>query len=396
MKDGSRRKTLKGAHLAFIGIPAWGHINPTLGLVAELVRQGARVTYAVTKEFAPALKAVGAFPLIYRSTIIRHSADIRFLMAVFRETAFTLPRLETFYGKDRPDLILYDYFGWAGKVLAARFKIPAIRLNPIYASNAHFSLLDSLLRSTHPAQAEFRAQFESYLDRVGLHGMSFSDFIRRPEKMNIVFFPRILQPAGDTFNSSFIFAGPCLDKERAESAWKRPPGGRPLLLVSLGTLFNEWPEFFRMCVKAFSGSAWNVIMAYGKNLRRAELGRLPANIAACRYVPQLRILADCDAFISHGGMNSTIEALYYGRPMVVIPQMYEQRFIARRLEELGLAISLSRGEVTSKKLRECVRRAVENRPMRERINKMRLKLKGSGGARKAALEIEKFLRDYRA
>jgi MGT family glycosyltransferase len=65
------------------------------------------------------------------------------------------------------------------------------------------------------------------------------------------------------------------------------------------------------------------------------------------FVPQLEMLQRASMFVTHGGMNSTMEALYYGVPMVVLSQMMEQEMTARRIEELGLGVALDQENLTA-------------------------------------------------
>jgi len=91
-------------------------------------------------------------------------------------------------------------------------------------------------------------------------------------------------------------------------------------------------------------------------------------------------------------MNSVMEGLSYGVPLVVIPQMLEQRITARRVEELGLGIALESNALTVDLLQEAVRRVASNPELHTRVQRMRTTLRQLGGARRAADAILRFSR----
>lgn len=154
----------------------------------------------------------------------------------------------------------------------------------------------------------------------------------------IALFPRALQPHADRVPASVRFIGPCLDPVRlADRSWAPPAeGDKRVLLVSLGTLFNGRLDVFRSCLEAFADSGWQVVMAVGKRVNPADLGPLPRNVEVLPSIPQLAVLASASAFITHAGMASCSEALWFGVPTVAIPQAVDQFRNASMLEELGV------------------------------------------------------------
>ncbi|MGB8455344.1 MAG: glycosyltransferase [Anaerocolumna sp.] len=86
---------------------------------------------------------------------------------------------------------------------------------------------------------------------------------------------------------------------------------RKLVCISLGTIANERLYFYRECIKAFSKSEYNVLISIGGKVNKKELEVIPSNIYIDDYVPQIEVLKRASLFISHGGMNSVNEALYF-------------------------------------------------------------------------------------
>ena len=97
-------------------------------------------------------------------------------------------------------------------------------------------------------------------------------------------------------------------------------------------------------------------MSIGTAIAEASLGPPPANIVVKPWVSQLDVLRRTSVFVSHGGMNSVSESLHHGVPLVLVPQMGEQEIVARRVEDLGAGLCITKTEVTADVLRQSVRR----------------------------------------
>lgn len=290
-------------HISIINIPAYGHVNPTLALVEKLCEKGHRVTYATTEEFAPAVKQAGASPLLYQTTINVEPERIKEMIeknetpiSILKESLEILPQLEELYQNDQPDLIVYDFIAFAGKLFADKLNVPAIRLCSSYAQNESFQLgSEEMLKQLKQAEADFQV----YLEKENLPAVSF-EHLAIPEALNIVFMPKSFQIKNETFDERFCFVGPSLGKRGEQESLLPETGNRPLMLISLGTAFNAWPEFYRMCIDAFRNSDWHVVMSTGISIEPDSLGDIPDNFTVRQRVPQLDILAKADLFVSHG------------------------------------------------------------------------------------------------
>jgi MGT family glycosyltransferase len=389
---------VKKTHISMINIPAYGHINPTLAVVSELVKRGYKVTYPTTEEFIPAIRETGASTLRYHSTLdqldqikINEAVKIKsesIPIIFLKEAISTFYQLEQSYKDDLPDLILFDFMALAGKLFAAKHGIDAVRLYSSYAENDHLSVI-----SAFPKEVinELALMLEAFSEKEGIPGLSVQELFS-PEKLNIAFLPQAFQPKGDNFDECFHFVGPSIGKRSYhESLPIDGNNDRPVMLISLGTVFNPWPEFYKMCMEAFRDYRWQVIMSIGTKIDIETLGEIPNNFIIRQQVPQLEILPYTKLFITHGGMNSTMEALNYGVPMVVIPQMFEQEMTARRVTELGLGQHFLPDEVNAQVLQKSVQQVSEDKQLKKRVCDIQQKIQEAGGAKKAAEEIEKFL-----
>lgn len=91
---------------------------------------------------------------------------------------------------------------------------------------------------------------------------------------------------------------------------------------------------------AFGDGEFDVIMSVGESTDISSLGEIPENFEIKNKVEQIKVLQNTDVFITHSGMNSVNESLYYGVPMVLFPQHQEQRMVAERVVTLGAGVYL--------------------------------------------------------
>jgi MGT family glycosyltransferase len=124
----------------------------------------------------------------------------------------------------------------------------------------------------------------------------------------------------------------------------------------------------------------------------ASLGTAPANFVVLTQVPQLSVLQRARAFVTHGGMNSVSESLFYGVPLVVVPQMGEQAIVGRQVEQLGAGLCLTMEEATASGLRESVQRLLDDDSFRRHAELVRGSFLDAGGPARAADLILAFTR----
>jgi MGT family glycosyltransferase len=117
------------------------------------------------------------------------------------------------------------------------------------------------------------------------------------------------------------------------------------------------------------------------------------NFLVQNEVPQLEILQRAALFISHGGMNSVSEALFYGVPLIVIPQAGDQTWVARRVEWLGAGKLLHRSKLHAHSLRRLADEIIANPAFARASARIGTSLRQAGGYISAADEIEQFMHD---
>lgn len=386
------------AHIAVVSVPAHGHVNPHIGLVRELVARGHRVTYANDPSFRATVEAAGASLVPYTTTLPIHgtSADAWPEDPVAGQRLFlvegraALPQLREAYAGDTPDLVLHDTTGFAGAVLAHEWGVPAVQLWPHLAPWSTYEEDNAEMLAgmrALPGYAEYQAEFAAWLSEHGI-AQSADDFVSRPE-LGLIVIPRPMQPFADRVEEHFRFVGPVVDEARdAADPWTAPTDGRRLLLVSLGSAYTDQPAFYRQVLAAFGDTDWHVVVNVGRTIDPADLAPVPANVELHPFVPQLKVLAHADAFVSHCGMGSSGEALWFGVPVVGVPQAVDQFGNADLLVELGVGRRVDTADATAETLRAAVDALVGDPAVRANLDAIRAELQAEGGPVRAADAVE--------
>ena len=384
----------------FFGLPVHGHTNPTLPLVRELVRRGEEIVYLSTDEFAPLIATTGATYRPYRNaflpelgSVARRMDELAWLF--MRTTAELLDEELDAYRAEKPDYVVTDSVApwgqWIGEILGV----------PVVTSVTTFAFNRQVMRygAAHGVRPKSARAFLSKLRhiaravrlmrrlrrRYGVHGPGMMGTMSGRSGLTLVYTSRAFQPCAASFDDRYRFVGPLLGPRGDDSTFPWETIAHPVLLyVSLGTLFNADPAFYRHAFDALGGLDAQVVLSVGRRISIESLGRPPANILVQAHVPQLQILERAAAFVTHGGMNSVSESLFHGVPVVVIPQMSEQEFVARRTEELGAGVFLAKEAVTPESLRAAVERLLADDGFRVRARAIGESFRTAGGVMSAA------------
>ncbi|MGW0549948.1 macrolide-inactivating glycosyltransferase [Streptomyces altiplanensis] len=390
----------KPAHLAMFSIAAPGHVNPSIEVIRELVARGHRVSYAIPASFADRVAATGADPVVYTSTLPTEDTPdawgtelIDNIEPFLDDAVQALPRLAAAFEGDEPDLVLHDITSYPARVLAHRWGVPAVSLSPNLVAWEGYEEevaepLFGPLKQTGRGRAYY-ARFGAWLDENGLSGVDPDRFVGRPAR-SIVLIPKVLQPNADRVDESVhSFVGACQGDRTDQGGWRRPAGADKVLLVSLGSTFTRLPEFYRECVKAFGDlPGWHVVLQIGKFVEESELGEVPANIEVRDWVPQLAVLEQADAFITHAGAGGSQEGLATGTPMVAVPQAVDQFGNADMLVSLGVARRVDTEDATAEALRAAVLGLLADPEVARRAEDIRAGMESEGGTERAADLIE--------
>ena len=389
-------------HIAVVSLGAFGHVNPTLELVTELVHRGVRVTYFCTEAFRRIVEPTGARFVAVPSWMDAHAgetgadksdvaATVPFLF--LHEAQAYLEPVLTVLREDRPDAIVHDFAGIAGTLAADVLGVPNVMLYTSYPANGEYSVAAGFetVAPDHPLRVAADELADGFVAKYGCRKMTVKEIFDGRGDLNLVMMQKRLVPHSETFDDSFVFTGVQIGKRTAFGRWLAPHDGKPLLYSSLGTAFNNWPEYYPILFDAVRDLDIHVFAALG-SIDPASLQDVPANVELGQMVPQLDILSQASVFITHAGMGGTGEAIYYGVPMIAIPQMEEQAVTAGQIEKLGLGIAFhGKNGVTSKSLKMAIETILQKDSYRRTLQEFSADMRSLGGAKASADALIRFL-----
>jgi MGT family glycosyltransferase len=222
----------------------------------------------------------------------------------------------------------------------------------------------------------------------GLAVPGFPDFLNLMGDLTINYTSALVQPEADKLNDTIKFVGPAVQPRPHDPHFPFDQlDERPLIYISLGTVINRNPDFYRRCIRALGGMDVQVVMSTGRAVSQDDLGDIPANFIVRSYVPQLEILQRAAVFITHAGMNSVHEGLYHAVPLILAPQQTEQRLVANRVVELGAGLLLSSRAPSPSAIQQAVRRVLHEPQFCQRAAIIGESLRSAGGEVRAADEI---------
>jgi MGT family glycosyltransferase len=203
--------------------------------------------------------------------------------------------------------------------------------------------------------------------------------------------PAALELPGRRLPPHFHHTGPWTDaagRAPVDFPWSRLDPGRPLAYASMGTLQNGVLRTFRVIAEACAGLDLQLVISLGGGQDPALLGDLPGDPVVVGYAPQLELIRRSALTISHGGLNTALESLARGVPMVVLPVAYDQPGVGARVEWAGVGRSIPVGRLTVDRLRDAVRLVLGDPAYRERAGQLRTSIEAADGLNRAADLIE--------
>jgi MGT family glycosyltransferase len=386
--------------IAFLNIGMHGRVNPTLPVVAELVRRGHAVSYHTSPAFRAEIEATGATVCLYPGgdrPLPDPPTPSRLVAALACAAVELLPAVLADLRRVRPRLIVHDSACPWGAVAARELGVPAVSSFTTFAFNRRvpsptrgsWDLLATARPRSLGAYLRSRGELHRRYDTRGLPPVDLGNIRQR---RNLVFTSRAFQPAAEEFDESYRFVGASIGARPADPAFPLERLRAPVLYASLGTIFSTAPRLLRAFATALAPLGGTVVVSTGQT-DPAALGPLPATVIARRFVPQPEVLARAALFVTHGGMNSVNEAMYAGVPMLVVPQGADQPVVAGRVAELGAGLSIRTEDVTEDAVRALARRLLGEPRFRTAAAALRAAQREAGGYRRAADELEPYLHE---
>ena len=405
------------SHVALICPPFHSHLRVFEALGGELLRRGHQVTFLLNAGASPSAGPAG---LMRRETGTREGRDLEALLARAARPTGPLGILRTVADaaeltdelcRDGPailadigaDAIVGDAMEPAAGLIADHLGLPHVSLAAALPVHDDPTVpLPYLSWSYDPSEKGLsrnrggervarllltrqRRTIARWADRFGLPPRDgLSDCLSRTAQISQLVrsfdFPR--QPA-----SHRHMVGPLRPARHDDVANDDRGGKRPLVFASLGTLQGHRVEIFRAVARACRELDVRCVVAHCGRLGPAEASRIGADLVT-DFVPQEKILRSASVCVTHAGMNTVLDSLAAGVPMLAIPIAFDQPGIAARILHHGVGERLSRVLVSPGRVKASLARLLAEASFRDRARMIGRDIAMSGGVVLAADIVE--------
>ena len=362
--------------IAFFCIPAHGHTNPTLEVVRELIHQGHEVRYYSYECMREKIESTGAkyiscdeYDFEQKLTPAdgkRIAEDMAFAIEILVNSTLAMDATLLEQIKQwNPDCIVADSMALWGKLIAKKLNIPFVSSTTTFAFNKESAkVMQGSLKDLFKVIIQM-GKSQKQIKRLQKNGYDIKNVIEIIQNDNdtntIVYTSPEFQPYSDTFSDKYVFVGPSIRPTNNEFKKTR----EKLVYISMGTVNNDMTSFYKNCIDALKDSGYQVVLSVGSQVDIRQLedyvtkSESKAQFHVLPYVDQIAVLEKADAFLTHCGMNSVSEALYFQVPLVMYPQTNEQKGVAFRVNELGAGRFLESDSVSDiqrafKELLQCL------------------------------------------
>ena len=400
-----------------------GHLNPMTTLGYELKQRGHRVTLvgtldAQSKVLAAGLEfqAIGEVEFPAGSTA-DSSAKLGQLsgLAAFRYTVALFKQITTTLLQEAPSVLrgagvealIIDQTSFGGSTVAQLLDLPfisvccALMLNEdpnvppfntswSYHSNlwarlrnqAGHKLMSSIAKPITELVAEYRQQCN--LPLFSHPNDDYSQLAQLCQQPAEFEFPRQSLP------TCFHFTGPYSNPVSREPTFFPfdKLTKQPLIYASLGTLQNRLLGTFQTIAEACQDLDVQLVIALGGGSTPELLPPLPGSPLVVGFAPQLELLQRTTLTITHAGMNTTLESLSNGVPMVAIPIANDQPGVAARIAWTGAGEVVPLERLSASKLRSSIDRVLQEDSYKKNALRLQQAIKQAGGVKRACDIIE--------
>ena len=346
--------------ILMINVPYSGHVNPTIPLTKELVKRGHQVSYINAEEFRNKIEMTGANFIPYADFPVGISERDK-KCTCFQAAYDTAMALNEPY-----DVLIYEMFFYPGFKIARKKKIPCVRQFSQPAWSEETWKDTSIIFKLSAKLIDVQVMGKTRIADMGLQCKSMPDaVIHDKPDLNIVYVPEKFQKNRESFDSNFEFLVPVQERVKSNMAIPYDEMKYPIVYISLGSIISN-RGFCKECMRAFGGKRFSVILNTGR-IDPDSLGKMPDNIYAYSFVPQIEVLEHADVFLTHCGMNSVNEALCAGVPMVAMPFLNDQLENASRIVDLRLGKRVRSFPSNGRELYHAVCEVYENTDIKNNV-----------------------------
>ena len=382
--------------MLFTSRPLAGHFEPLVPLAVAARAAGHTVAFATGEPYTSRARQAGfdtfhagpdeefrqewapRFPGF--DQLVGDAQRHFFLTEIFANLEL-VPRaddLDSIIDNWQPDLIVHEVAELAGPLVATAHRIP-------YVDLSYGSLIgSSLLRAAGDAAApHWRARGLEPHPVAGLFRYLYLDTcppsLQSPEIAAVAAVQRLRPAAADR-----------PDVETPD--WLERLDSAAIVYLTMGTVWNRNVNIFRTVIEAVRDDDIALIVTVGRHNDPASLGPQPDDVHVHQYIPQGVLLPRCDAVITHGGSGTTLGALAFGVPLLLLPQGADQYANAERIVAAGAGRQLLNADLSVDAVRDSVRAVLDGASYRRCAERIQTEIHQMPDARDAVRRIEALTR----
>jgi len=409
----------QASHFGVLSYGGAGHLNSLLALSRRLAARGHRVTFFQRPELEARVResgieffTIGTAPSPAKRRHERSGvADLRYrIKRITDEMDVFLRDAPGAISEAGIDALIIDEIALPGPTLAQLLDLPYLFVSTSVPHNFGWMVPQSLSHCDNPISLFGR--FRNALLQVSVFRMRGPvrwrlDRYRRqrglgpirelqkvfPARAHIATLPECLDFPRSTRPINFYYTGPFVDQSARpliDFPWDRLDG-RPVIYVSLGTARKIRPYVFRTIAEGCEGLDLQVVMSLGGCRDPEMFADLPGNPLVVRQAPQLELIKMAEIVINHAGINTVLETLMEGKPMIAIPITHDQPALAARLSWLHLAEVIPERRLSASALRSAVLKVLSDSSYGDSAREIQGKLHAGRGLERAVEVIERCL-----
>jgi MGT family glycosyltransferase len=328
-----------------------------------------------------------------------------FVRPVFEEliggARFCEPQLQEIIGRAQPDVIVQDnVVGFPALMTSPAPYIRIVSCNPLEVKGFGVPPTFSGLPADDPSgwpdfrkeydrtHRELWVSFDEFMREQGAAALPDLEFIHWSDRLNLYVYPeeldyvgaRPLDPTWHRLESSV---------RTTDATFQLPPeiadDGRPLVYFSLGSLGSADLGLMQRTLAALAATPYRYVVSMGP--LHDELA-LADNMWGAEFVPQTSVLPLVDLVITHGGNNTTTEAMHFGKPMILLPLFWDQYDNAQRVHETGFGVRLDTYRFTDDELHSALAGLLGDVALRARLDTAGTRIRTADGVARAAELVE--------
>ena len=413
--------------IGFVSLPVPGHLNPMTTLARKLQSRGHDVVFISLADVAPFVEAAGlrfvpcseaAYPAGSLGKLVRRLSElsgedalhftVNSMMKGYTKSLFE--SLPDTLSKAGVDGIVLDQYQPYVELIPMHLRMPFVHvsnaLHVDYTGRTPICFVDWPYKTGVDARARniegvrrarillepVTAVAQAYAREVGLSVDWNNPHSTLSPLAWVTQCPREFDFGCAPYFPQFQYAGPFHDgRGRMDFGfpWQQLTG-EPIVYASMGTLQNGLIDIFRSITQAAIGlKELQFVLAVGGQLDSKQLGAVPANVMVVSYAPQIDILRRSSLCITHAGLNTALESLSSGVPMLALPITNDQPGVAARIANKKVGIVISPDQASPENFVAAIKRVLGDSTFRDNVRRVQEAIRSTDGLSIAADILER-------